>query len=243
MLDYRIKNRIDKYLIKERSNLYFSFTHLWDIFANEIISMMGICNEFFLHLIKYTNESISLEFYDSNMKEIKKVLYEDIEFNEQSIFHFDFSKYSLFDINKFYLFYINISFNFKKDSNHFMDIDSSNTHSKINHNMEKIRIDLNINTNSNIQNLLAIKEELFLNLIYEFQYVTNKYINKIKNKDLLILDSLFEEINFIRKYKDFSLEESKQYILNYHKHMLRNYTYEKTQNLLLSIDYLDDNLF
>ena len=32
-----------------------------------------------------------------------------------------------------------------------MDIDSSNTHSKINHNMEKIRIDLNINTNSNIQ--------------------------------------------------------------------------------------------
>jgi hypothetical protein len=92
-----------------------------------------------------------------------------------------------------------------------------------------------------LKDISQIKEEFLIGLIFETQTMFNKKLLGIKDEKILLLDSLLEEILLIKKIKDIDYESAKQYILDYHKLIFSDYSFEKFQNFTLSLDYLYDN--
>ncbi len=92
-----------------------------------------------------------------------------------------------------------------------------------------------------LKDIKQIKEEFLIGLIFETQSMFDKKLLGIKDEKLLLLDSLFEEILLIKKIKGIDYETAKQYILDYHKRIFENYTFEDYQSFTLSLDYLYDN--
>jgi len=92
-----------------------------------------------------------------------------------------------------------------------------------------------------LKDITRIKEEFLIGLIFETQSMFNRKLLGIKDEKLLLLDALFEEILLIKKIKDIDYETAKQYILDYHKMIFDNYTFENHQSFTLSLDYLYDN--
>jgi hypothetical protein len=92
-----------------------------------------------------------------------------------------------------------------------------------------------------LKDITRIKEEFLIGLIFETQSMFNRKLLGIKDEKLLLLDALFEEILLIKKIKDIDYETAKQYILDYHKIIFDNYTFENYQSFTLSLDYLYDN--
>jgi len=220
------KNRIIRQKNKRYSCLD-SIKQFWDIVSSDFLNVMGLYREFSVSIEIY-NDYLEVTFLDENLFLIKDKEYEQT----LSLYEKGFNDYIQFEIN----------INFKNDPAHYSDGQISRSENEITKNSNLYKIFFLVEFLSDISNLLEIKEDLMLGLIFELQYLINEKILKIKNKNILLLDSLIEEIMFLKEHRQLSFEESKHYVLNYHKDIFKKYSYERFQELTLSLDCLYDNI-
>jgi len=220
------KNRIIRQKNKRYSCLD-SIKQFWDIVSSDFLNVMGLYREFSVSIEIY-NDYLEVTFLDENLFLIKDKEYEQT----LSLYEKGFNDYIQFEIN----------INFKNDPVHYSDGQISRSENEITKNSNLYKIFFLVEFLSDISNLLEIKEDLMLGLIFELQYLINEKILKIKNKNILLLDSLIEEIMFLKEHRQLSFEESKHYVLNYHKDIFKKYSYERFQELTLSLDCLYDNI-
>ena len=228
MLSNIKKNRIIRHKNKRYSCLN-DIKEIWNLISSDFLNIMGLYKEFSVS-IKVQSDYFEMTFLDDQLYIIK-----DIEEYGDTL-----SVYKNNKINNYIQFEIDI--NFKNDLTHYSDGQISRSENQITTNSELYKIFFLVEFLSDMSNLLKIKEDLMLGLIFELQYLINEKIIKIKNKNILLLDSLTEEIMFIKEHRQLSYEESKHYVLNYHKHIFRKYSYEKFEELKLSLDCLYDNI-
>lgn len=226
MLSSIKKNRIIRQKNKRYSCLD-SIKQFWDIVSSDFLNVMGLYREFSVSIEIY-NDYLEVTFLDENLFLIKDKEYEQT----LSLYEKGFNDYIQFEIN----------INFKNDPVHYSDGQISRSENEITKNSNLYKIFFLVEFLSDISNLLEIKEDLMLGLIFELQYLINEKILKIKNKNILLLDSLIEEIMFLKEHRQLSFEESKHYVLNYHKDIFKKYSYERFQELTLSLDCLYDNI-
>jgi len=194
--------------------------------GDEIINILGLFEKFNA-TINIDFDGIELYFFNKDLNLIKHIE-KQIEYN------------SPFLKNAHAMYEIDLSF---EKSNSFL-LDSQITNIMQDDdgcNFLSIKIYYIVKLLAQLRDITQIKEEFLIGLIFETQSMFNKKLLGIKDEKLLLLDSIFEEILLIKKIKDIDYETAKNYILTYHKIIFSNYSFERYQTFMLSLDYLYDN--
>lgn len=194
--------------------------------GDEIINILGLFEKFNA-TINIDFDGIELYFFNKDLSLIKHIE-KQIEYN------------SPFLKNAHAMYEIDLSF---EKSNSFL-LDSQITNIMQDDdgcNFLSIKIYYIVKLLAQLRDITQIKEEFLIGLIFETQSMFNKKLLGIKDEKLLLLDSIFEEILLIKKIKDIDYETAKNYILTYHKIIFSNYSFERYQAFMLSLDYLYDN--
>jgi len=194
--------------------------------GDEIINILGLFEKFNA-TINIDFDGIELYFFNKDLSLIKHIE-KQIEYN------------SPFLKNAHAMYEIDLSF---EKSNSFL-LDSQITNIMQDDdgcNFLSIKIYYIVKLLAQLRDITQIKEEFLIGLIFETQSMFNKKLLGIKDEKLLLLDSIFEEILLIKKIKDIDYETAKNYILTYHKIIFSNYSFERYQTFMLSLDYLYDN--
>lgn len=194
--------------------------------GDEIINILGLFEKFNA-TINIDFDGIELYFFNKDLNLIKHIE-KQIEYN------------SPFLKNAHAMYEIDLSF--EKSNSFLLDSQIANIMQDDDGcNFLSIKIYYIVKLLAQLRDITQIKEEFLIGLIFETQSMFNKKLLGIKDEKLLLLDSIFEEILLIKKIKDIDYETAKNYILTYHKIIFSNYSFERYQTFMLSLDYLYDN--
>ena len=194
--------------------------------GDEIINILGLFEKFNA-TINIDFDGIELYFFNKDLSLIKHIE-KQIEYN------------SPFLKNAHAMYEIDLSF--EKSNSFLLDSQIANIMQDDDGcNFLSIKIYYIVKLLAQLRDITQIKEEFLIGLIFETQSMFNKKLLGIKDEKLLLLDSIFEEILLIKKIKDIDYETAKNYILTYHKIIFSNYSFERYQTFMLSLDYLYDN--
>jgi len=210
-------------ILKDRISTTPAIFEVWNLIEDDLIYLMGIYPSFNSH-IEIGCDDIDYYFFSELDIILKKEL-SDVEFNSGILNDWDVT--------------FEIEMEFKHDPDYFVQLQtSSDLNFKMYEENKVIRIFLSILILGNISHLLTIKQDFILSLINETQENLTLKKKRLKNKQLLLIDTLFEEIQALMQLKDLTYDEARHEIIFLHKEAFKNWTFERIEKLNLELDEL-----
>jgi hypothetical protein len=222
---YSKNDRIIKKIVKNRQSCFKIIIEIWEYIETDLIYFLGIYNEFDARF-ELIGDFIDISFLSKN----NDIIFEkQIEHQFQNKKEIDFEidiNYKLSDIN-FFETYICYDTNTISDRG---EIISS-------------KILLNLNYLGNIDGLTYFKIEFILSLINGTQEILNIKNKKIKDKNILLLDSILEEVVCLMIIDDIIFEDAMDKIFEFHKGFFDKMKYEIKEKIKLQIEELYNIIF
>jgi len=221
---YRKNDRTIQKIIKNRQSCFKIITEIWEYIETDLIYYLGIYNEFDARF-ELVGNTIDICFLSNNDVIFEKQIEYEFENNKEIDFEIDIN-YKLADINFFetYICY---------------DINAISDQGKI----ISSKILLNINYSGNIDGLTYFKIEFILSLINGTQEILNIKNKNIKDKNILLLDSILEETICLMLLDDLIFQDAIDKIFEFHKGLFDKMKYEVKEKIKLQIEELYNRMF
>jgi hypothetical protein len=212
-------------LIKYRISSYQSVLELWDILETDLIYLAGLYPEFELHA-EIGCEDVDY-YYFNNLNIVMQNQMSDYNFKTEFLKNWDIT----FEIELAY----------KKDTEYLTQFTTaSDLNFKILDESKTIRIFLDSLFLGDIEHIKDFKKEFILGLVGETQECLTIKRLKIKDKHLILLDTMIEEILTLMEINGCDYAEAQHEILFFRKESFNNWTFEKIESLRLELDEIYD---
>lgn len=210
-------------LLKDRISTASTIFEIWNLIEDDLIYLIGIYPAFNSH-IEIGCDDVDYYFFSELDVILKKEL-DDVNFKSQLLNDWEVT--------------FEIEIDFKNDTDYFTQLQTaSDLNFKMHEENKVIRIFLNILILGNISHLTSIKQDFILSLINETQENLTLKKKRIKNKNILYLDCLLEEISALMQLKDLTYDEARHEIIFLNKETFKNWTFERIEKLNLDLDEL-----
>lgn len=221
---YIKNNRTIEKIIKNRQTCFKMIMEIWEYIETDLIYYLGIYEEFDVRF-ELNGNCIDICFLSNNEIIFEKQIEYEFQNKKEVDFEIDIN-YKLSDINFFetYICY---------------DINAISDKGKI----ISSKILLNLNYSGNISGLNYFKIEFILSLINGTQEILNIKNKNIKDKNILLLDSILEEIICLMLIEDLVFEDAINKIFEFHKGLFDKMKYEIKEKIKLQIEELYNKMF
>jgi len=214
-------------LIKHRISSYQNVLELWDILETDLIYLIGLYPEFELQA-EVGCDDVDY-YYFNNLNIVIQQQTENYQFINNFLKDWEIT--------------FEVELSYKKDTEYLTQFTTaSDLNFTILEDNKTIRIFSNCLLLGNVEHIKEFKKEFVLGLVGETQECLTLKKLKIKDKHLVLLDTMLEEILALMTLDNCTYSEAHQEIMFYHKDYFHNWTFEKIESLRQELDELYDCL-